>query len=64
MDRRNFIKLGGGTTLALAGGLLLPSFIANSKRHITILHTNDTHSQIEPFEANHSRNANKGGVAR
>src|SRR5918993_3067361 len=30
---------------------------------ITILHTNDTHSQIDPLPAN-DRNAGKGGVAR
>ena len=30
---------------------------------ITILHTNDTHSQIDPLPANDA-NAGKGGVAR
>ena len=30
---------------------------------ITILHTNDTHSQIDPLPEN-DRNAGKGGVAR
>ncbi len=30
---------------------------------VSILHTNDTHSQIDPLPAN-DRNANKGGVAR
>ncbi|WP_026777792.1 bifunctional UDP-sugar hydrolase/5'-nucleotidase [Polaribacter sp. Hel_I_88] len=65
MRRRNFLKqLGGASALAMVGGLTLPSFAAKQKRHITILHTNDTHSQIEPFKPNHHRNANKGGVAR
>ena len=65
MKRRNFIKqLGSASTLALAGGLLAPSFVSKQQRHITILHTNDTHSHIEPFNANHNRYANKGGVAR
>ena len=65
MERRNFLKqLGGASALAMIGGLTLPSFTAKQKRHITILHTNDTHSQIEPFKPNHHRNANKGGVAR
>lgn len=65
MKRRNFIKqLGGASALAVVGGFTLPSFIADQKRHITILHTNDTHSHIEPFKANDSRNPNRGGVAR
>lgn len=65
MRRRNFIKqIGGVSAMAAVGGLTLPSFIGKQKRHITILHTNDTHSHIEPFEASHSRYANKGGVAR
>ena len=65
MERRNFIKqLGGASALAMVGGLTLPSFTDKQKRHITILHTNDTHSHIEPFKANHRRNANRGGIAR
>jgi 5'-nucleotidase len=31
---------------------------------ITILHTNDTHSQIDPFPANNPQYPGKGGVAR
>jgi len=65
MKRRNFIKqLGGVSAMAMVGGLTLPSFIGKQQRHITILHTNDTHSHIEPFKPTHSRNANRGGVAR
>lgn len=65
MKRRNFIKqIGGASAFAMVGGLTLPSFIGKQKRHITILHTNDTHSHVEPFEPNHNRYANKGGVAR
>ncbi|MEP3383993.1 MAG: metallophosphatase, partial [Flavobacteriaceae bacterium] len=33
-------------------------------KHITILHTNDVHSHIDPFPKSHSRYANMGGVAR
>lgn len=33
-------------------------------RSITILHTNDTHSRIDPFPEGHKKYANKGGVAR
>ena len=65
MERRNFIKqVGVASTLSMVGGLTLPSFTGKQQRHITILHTNDTHSQIEPFKPNHPRNPNQGGVAR
>jgi 5'-nucleotidase len=65
MERRNFIKqVGAASTLTMVGGLSLPSFIGKQQRHITLLHTNDTHSQIEPFKPNHPRNPNQGGVAR
>lgn len=65
MKRRNFIKqLGGASTFAMIGGLTLPSFTEKKQKHITILHTNDTHSHIEPFKANHNRYANKGGISR
>ncbi len=65
MKRRNFIKqVGGASTLASVGGLTLSSCMGKRQRHITILHTNDTHSHIEPFKANHPRNAHKGGVAK
>jgi 5'-nucleotidase len=65
MKRRNFIKqVSVASTLSMVGGLTLPSFTGKQQRHITILHTNDTHSQIEPFKPNHPRNPNQGGVAR
>jgi 5'-nucleotidase len=65
MKRRNFIKqVGVASTLTMVGGLTIPSFTGKQQRHITILHTNDTHSQIEPFKPNHTRNPNQGGVAR
>ena len=65
MNRRNFIKQTSAVAaLATIGGFTLPAFTSEKKKHITILHTNDTHSHIEPFEASHYRHANKGGVAR
>lgn len=33
-------------------------------KHVVILFTNDTHSQIEPLDANAKRNADMGGVER
>lgn len=65
MERRKFIQqVAGASALTMVGGLTLPSFTAKNQQHITILHTNDTHSHIEPFKANHNRHANKGGVAK
>ncbi|WP_027137269.1 bifunctional metallophosphatase/5'-nucleotidase [Gaetbulibacter saemankumensis] len=66
MNRRKFIQQSIATsTLISLGGLGFQSF--NSKpntTHITILHTNDVHSHIDPFGPEDSRNANKGGIAR
>jgi 5'-nucleotidase len=65
MKRRNFIqKTTAATAFLTLGGFSLQSFKSKSTKHITILHTNDTHSHIEPFPSSHSRYANKGGVAR
>ena len=33
-------------------------------KRITILHTNDVHSHIEPFSKDHSEFPNKGGFER
>jgi len=64
MKRRAFVKkVGAATPIALMGGGLT-SFTAKKQRQITILHTNDTHSHIDPFGPDHYRNANKGGIAR
>lgn len=65
MKRRNFIKqVGRASVFTVASGLSLSSFKAPEQRHLTILHTNDTHSHIEAFAADHARYANRGGVAR
>ena len=65
MKRRNFLQKSTAATALLAlGGFSLQSLVLKSTRHITILHTNDTHSHIEPFPANHYKNPNQGGVAR
>jgi len=65
MKRRDFIqKSVAGSALLTVGGLSLSSFDTLETKHITILHTNDVHSHIDPFPADHPRNANMGGVAR
>lgn len=64
MNKRKFLKqIGAASAFAVTGGLL-PSYMSKRQRHITILHTNDTHSHIEPFKPTHNRHANKGGVAK
>jgi len=65
MKRRQFIqKSTAATVLAGVGGLSLQSFSSSKTKKITILHTNDVHSHIDPFGPEDGRNANKGGVAR
>lgn len=51
----------------LSFGLLLPNWLsAASKKKNTpkliILHTNDTHSQIDPLPANHNKYPHQGGI--
>lgn len=65
MKRRSFLKTSalGGTALGL-GGFGLQSCGTGSNKHVTILHTNDVHSHIDPFPPGHSRYPNLGGVSR
>jgi 5'-nucleotidase len=65
MKRRDFIQKTTVTTALIASGLSLSSFKNEDEiKHIIILHTNDVHSYIDPFPADHPRNPNMGGVAR
>ncbi|WP_434036561.1 bifunctional metallophosphatase/5'-nucleotidase [Formosa sp. 4Alg 33] len=66
MKRRDFIQQSTvATSLVALGGLSLSSFTtAPTTKKITILHTNDVHSHIDPFGPNEGDRANKGGVAR
>lgn len=65
MKRRDFLKNTAASSAFLTlGGLSLSSFKTIDAKHITILHTNDVHSYIDPFPADHPRNPNMGGVAR
>jgi 5'-nucleotidase len=70
MNRKTFLKtLSGGTLLAALSPNIL--FAENYKKatektikKLTILHTNDQHSRIEPFDASYTKNPNQGGFAR
>jgi 5'-nucleotidase len=65
VKRRKFIQ-----NLVLGTGTLLvsPSLFSQEnlkkKKRLVILHTNDTHSTIEPFPSNHSKFPNMGGVSK
>ena len=61
-NRRTFLKqlITGSASL-----LALPAYSMNGKAEkITILHTNDLHSRIEPFSKSDPKYANLGGLSR
>ena len=65
MKRRKFIKNTTASSALLSlTGLTLSSFSTLNTKHITILHTNDVHSYIDPFPPDHPKNPNAGGVAK
>ncbi|WP_396209707.1 bifunctional metallophosphatase/5'-nucleotidase [Flavobacterium sp.] len=65
MKRRDFIqKTAAGTALLGLANIGLSSFTTLETKKITILHTNDVHSHIDPFPLDHPRNPNMGGAAR
>lgn len=64
MKRRDFIEKTVAGTAMVGLGLSLSSFKTADVKHLTILHTNDVHSHIDPFPADDPRNANMGGIAR
>ena len=72
-SRRNFLRQFGLGAVSLGSTMLLPktakaaAFLTQEdikNQKVTILHTNDTHSRIEPFPMDGGRNQGLGGVAR
>ncbi|MBN9293025.1 MAG: metallophosphatase [Flavobacteriia bacterium] len=62
-SRRKFIR----NTSFVVGALgVKPSFVlaAEDVETLTVLHTNDTHSNIDTFPANHAKYPNQGGVSK
>jgi 5'-nucleotidase len=66
MNRRKFLR-----NITLSSGAALLSFngfgqvlVAKKSSKLTILHTNDTHSNIDPFPSNHAKFPGMGGVSR
>lgn len=65
MKRRDFIVQTTATAgLLVMGGLSLSSFDTGKSRRITILHTNDTHSHLDPFPATDAKFPGQGGAAK
>lgn len=65
MKRRDFIKNTAASTAFIGlSNTSLSSFTSVIEKKITILHTNDVHSHIDPFPADHPKNPNMGGAAR
>jgi 5'-nucleotidase len=62
MNRKDFLLQAG---LVAAGAALSPlNLLAKDKEKLVILHTNDWHSHIEPFDKNHKRYPGLGGAAK
>ena len=51
MNRRDFIQKTAAASALAMGGLSLSSFTTPTVKKITILHTNDVHSHIDPLPA-------------
>lgn len=65
MKRRTFLQKSIATgSLIGMGGLGLNSCEPDTTTTITILHTNDVHSHIEPFPNGHDKYPDIGGVAK
>lgn len=65
MERRHFIKsISAGATLLGLGVFPYEALAARELVKITILHTNDVHSHIEPFPDNDPKFPGLGGIAR
>ena len=65
MNRRDFIqRASAGAAATALGQLSFQSCSTSKTKKITILHTNDVHSHIDPFGPEDGRNPNKGGVSR
>jgi 5'-nucleotidase len=65
MKRRDFIQKTAASSVVLGlSNIGISTIISSETKKITILHTNDVHSHIDPFPADHPRNANLGGAAR
>lgn len=64
-SRRDFIKkTASAAALVGLGSVGMVSCSKEENKRITILHTNDVHSQIDPFPVDHYKYAGLGGFSR
>lgn len=71
-NRRSFLRKLGAYTIVAGSTTMLPRFVEaaslgneEGKLHkLTILHTNDVHSRIEPFPLDGGTNQGRGGIAK
>ena len=63
-ERRKFLKqLGAGALLLGANSFPLEAFASDDTQKLTILHTNDWHSRIDPFPMDGGKFQGLGGAA-
>lgn len=65
-NRRKFIRqsaMAAGALLVGRNAIAAESVMHAREHKLTILHTNDTHSRMDPFPMDGSRNEGQGGVA-
>jgi 5'-nucleotidase len=63
LNRRRFLKEATLTTGAVLSSAMLPAFSQQKQHKLTILHTNDVHSRLEPFPMDGGKYQGLGGVA-
>ncbi|MCE1200326.1 MAG: metallophosphatase [Marinilabiliales bacterium] len=64
-NRRTFIRnISIGTAGIMVAGGSMEALAGSKPIQLTILHTNDFHSHIDPFPADSARNANEGGMVK
>ncbi len=65
MNRRNFVRTVSAGAVGIGAGFFPSNLFAGEDNiTITILHTNDIHSHIEPFTGTNPKYAGKGGIAK
>lgn len=64
LNRRKFLALAGISSAAALSGFSVMAAMKPSLKRLTILHTNDTHSRLDPYPPNDPNFPNMGGYAR
>jgi 5'-nucleotidase len=64
LNRRKFLALAGISGAAALSGFSVMAAMKPSLKRLTILHTNDTHSRLDPYPSNDPNFPNMGGYAR